>query len=1408
MKKITLLLVALFVSWISYGQLPEFTLTVTPTFQTCLGNGSMSFEVSGTDPDASVDYAIYLLPDTVTPLVITTNPSVSGLQSGDYMVVATQSLNGESNTQQALVTISTEIDTLVYNLDEANVRCGNDGVITVNVIAGNPDTYEIMAGPVIVPPQASNVFENLPVGLYQIRVFDDCGEATVVSVQLVQLNTNIIWGGSTLAAGELPSCNTVIAQNAYTVPFGSYMFSPYSAVYTVYPPGGGAPVIVEHDPASYDDTNFYGEIPFYPGQAYSYDVVFTDVCGNEFEVLGNNVMANLTLKDFPILDSCTEGYFQLEPEYYVGPYTIDFIAAPPGFDPEAFNEDHPTFDIEVVQYGETGTYVPFGDYVAEITDACGRTAIAEFTLEAIEIPPTVTADTDLCSDEGSITIQIPGREIVVAVLTEAPDVYDEPLPQDVIGFVSNGELFMEDMPLGDYVFEITDDCGFTQDVNVSIVPPQGIEPDVDQHPGCLEGEGSVHIVNGAGQGIATAVITDAPAAFAETLPFDLAPYLDGGSIYMNSLPQGDYTFYLMDNCGTSVSYDVTVEGYEVAVNEMELIQHCGSFDVELHHTSNGNYIHSYWLQRYNDAEGVWEHPEDGTNYTEGTMPGSSNSIFLANNNTTINIESSGHLRILKVFYVFSNGSDQNFRCFEVIHEFDFAPGPVITDAYSFPCANGLTEVAVIAEGVPPLTYRITTKDGAPFVVENGESNLFTGLEAANYNFQVTDDCGNIRNIQFDIETLDPIEIVAEGFCEGEDSSLSVDEFSFLEYEWYEESAPGTILSTTGTLNFPAFNSATQAGTYILSITSGDGESCMDQVLEYVVEANALPNAGDDVAEIYCNIGETLNLSSFLSEPHDAGGIWQDTDATGALEGNMLDTEGLAPGTYAFTYIVTDACSLTDEAVLTFEVREVPDAPATETPDPVCEGEDVQLAAEDIPGAAYHWEGPGGFESSEQNPLLEDTTAAASGMYSVTITVNGCESEPANVEVVVDAAPRAGDDAEGVVCNDGVAIDLTDFLSGQFDNGGVWTDVDATGAVEGNMLNIGMLEEGTYEFTYNVTVACGLTDEATIILEMRDTPDAPDVDEVAPVCEGTDVQLTASDVADGVYLWTGPDGFESSEQNPLIAAAGVAAAGEYSVTVTVNGCTSQAAVVSVTVNVIPQFDIEGNTVLCEGQSSVLSVVPGNFPAGGVVYEWYYEGSVVEGETAGEIEISETGTYEVEVDNSGCITRNSIEVTANENPFTVELDTGCVNFDYIIAITNIDEIGDAVITWSGPEGFASSEAAIDITGFPTGEYSVVVTNAEGCTAEAAIPVENTSCSIPRGVSPNNDGLNDSFDLSNLDVREIKIFNRYGLKVYEAQNYIDEWHGQSDKGDLPTGTYYYVITLSAGKQVTGWVYLQLEI
>ena len=122
--------------------------------------------------------------------------------------------------------------------------------------------------------------------------------------------------------------------------------------------------------------------------------------------------------------------------------------------------------------------------------------------------------------------------------------------------------------------------------------------------------------------------------------------------------------------------------------------------------------------------------------------------------------------------------------------------------------------------------------------------------------------------------------------------------------------------------------------------------------------------------------------------------------------------------------------------------------------------------------------------------------------------------------------------------------------------------------------------------------------------------------------------------------------------------------------------------------------------------------------------------------------------------------------------------------------------------------SSEPDNIITGFASGDYVATVTNAEGCSVTATVVADNTACFIPRGISPNNDGDNDSFDISNLEARNIKIFNRYGMMVYEKENYRDEWHGQSEQGTLPTGTYFYMITLSAGEQITGWVYLQREL
>ena len=81
----------------------------------------------------------------------------------------------------------------------------------------------------------------------------------------------------------------------------------------------------------------------------------------------------------------------------------------------------------------------------------------------------------------------------------------------------------------------------------------------------------------------------------------------------------------------------------------------------------------------------------------------------------------------------------------------------------------------------------------------------------------------------------------------------------------------------------------------------------------------------------------------------------------------------------------------------------------------------------------------------------------------------------------------------------------------------------------------------------------------------------------------------------------------------------------------------------------------------------------------------------------------------------------------------------------------------------------------------------------------------CQIPQGISPNNDGFNDSFELRGYNVKSLKIYNRYGKLVYSTVNYNDSWQGESNEGGkLPVGTYFFHMVYDDDMEKTGWVYI----
>ena len=253
------------------------------------------------------------------------------------------------------------------------------------------------------------------------------------------------------------------------------------------------------------------------------------------------------------------------------------------------------------------------------------------------------------------------------------------------------------------------------------------------------------------------------------------------------------------------------------------------------------------------------------------------------------------------------------------------------------------------------------------------------------------------------------------------------------------------------------------------------------------------------------------------------------------------------------------------------------------------------------------------------------------------------------------------------------------------------------------------------------------------------------------------------------------------------------------------CTSENSFV-VTINATPKFTLS-NPVVCLAENGVITISPENFELNEATYEWTLNGVTVG--TGSSIEGTEFGTYEVTITIGDCTTTKSATITQDTNGVALSISDDCETGIYQVTASDDDgsfNVDTATYEWTGPDGFTSTDRTITPT--VQGIYTVTIVTENGCIGEDSYPVTSTTCKIPRGVSPNNDEKNDTFDLSSLDVRKLAIFNRYGQEVYTKSNYKNEWHGQGKGGnELPTGTYFYMIERENGESVTGWVYLNRE-
>ena len=247
--------------------------------------------------------------------------------------------------------------------------------------------------------------------------------------------------------------------------------------------------------------------------------------------------------------------------------------------------------------------------------------------------------------------------------------------------------------------------------------------------------------------------------------------------------------------------------------------------------------------------------------------------------------------------------------------------------------------------------------------------------------------------------------------------------------------------------------------------------------------------------------------------------------------------------------------------------------------------------------------------------------------------------------------------------------------------------------------------------------------------------------------------------------------------------------------------------------IPIVNFAYLSPICKSNhDKILPILPNDFSFGGIFSG--SEGLEINAQT-GEInvELSEPGDHVVKykyvVAEPKCGESKEFETNIKiTRDIDIVIQGGCFENRYLLSILDISENGvwnNLSYEWFG-NGYNSTNNEFFVD--KDGQYNVKVTTPEGCTQTASIDLADVNCLIPKGISPNGDGLNDTFTLNNLEVLGLKVINRYGKEVFVfGQGYKNEWGGQDKNGNpLPSGTYFYAIQ-TPRELITGWIQIVRE-
>ncbi len=523
--------------------------------------------------------------------------------------------------------------------------------------------------------------------------------------------------------------------------------------------------------------------------------------------------------------------------------------------------------------------------------------------------------------------------------------------------------------------------------------------------------------------------------------------------------------------------------------------------------------------------------------------------------------------------------------------------------------------------------------------------------------------------------------------------------------------------------------------------------------ETTIHVDAMPDASITYPGAFCLVDPATDITAATP-----GGTWSGTGITDTVNGTF-DPGTAGTGNFVITYEITDgACHASDQ--ITLYVSDGYDA----TIDPVndlCENDSpITLTATDPVGT---WSGTG---ITDANDGTFDPDVAGPGDHTITYEISGSCGDTDTEIIHVDTIPDATINDPGDFCAGDDPITLT-----AADAGGTWSGP----GVSGNEFDPASAGIGTHTISYLITNGvCTAEDDVTVeVAEYFDATITP----VDDLCE-TDPVVTL-DAVDAGGTWSG-DGVSDNDFDP--AAAGP---GDHIITYSFTGACGNSDQITIHVDEMPDASITAPGSLCVNDDPVtLTAVS----TGGT-----WNGNAVTGDqfdpgTAG------VGTHVVtyEILNGACNDFDSFVISVGAGPV--------INITVTNATTPTSTDGSATASASGglsPYSYYWSNGDCDATmeNVPSGNYSVMVTDAAGCISTAPVHIdflnniaENTT-SVK--IYPNPAENKVFVKMTNLNAGSIELVNMLGQKVINknVQSSIETLNVQN----LKPGVYFVRIITS---------------